>query len=72
MMTKYEKTRIIGTRATQIAMGAAPMVECTELSDPLRIAEKELKEFRVPLVIRRFLPDGSYEDWKVSEFNPNK
>lgn len=39
-------------------------------TDPLRIAEKELKEFRVPLVIRRFLPDGSFEDWTVSELNP--
>lgn len=39
-------------------------------TDPLRIAEKELKEFRVPLVIRRFLPDGSFEDWTVAEMNP--
>ena len=69
-LTKYERTRIIGTRATQIAMGAAPMVEALDETDPLRIAEKELNEYRVPLMIRRYLPDGNFEEWKVSEFNP--
>ena len=60
----------MGTRATQIAMGATPTVECVDESDPLRIAEKELKAFRVPLTIRRYLPDGSFEDWTVAEMNP--
>ena len=69
-LTKYERTRIIGTRATQIAMGAAAMVEALDETDPLRIAEKELNEYRVPLIIRRYLPDGNFEEWKVSEFNP--
>ncbi len=64
-MTKYERTRIIGTRATQIAMGATPTVECADETDPLRIAEKELKAFRVPLVIRRYLPDGSFEGEEI-------
>jgi DNA-directed RNA polymerase I, II, and III subunit RPABC2 len=48
-------------------MGAQPCVDVTTLTDPLEIAEKELKEKKLPLVIRRYLPDGSYEDWKVSE-----
>ncbi len=29
-----------------------------------------MQEFRVPLIVRRFLPDGSFEDWTVSELNP--
>jgi DNA-directed RNA polymerase I, II, and III subunit RPABC2 len=36
-------------------------------SDPLDIAMKELKAGKIPLVVRRFLPDGSFEDWLVSE-----
>lgn len=36
-------------------------------SDPLIIAMKELAARKIPLVVRRFLPDGSYEDWLVSE-----
>lgn len=35
--------------------------------DPIMIAERELAEKKIPFVIRRFLPDGSYEDWKLSE-----
>jgi hypothetical protein len=30
---------------------------------------KELKEKKIPLIIRRYLPDGSYEDWALDELN---
>jgi DNA-directed RNA polymerase I, II, and III subunit RPABC2 len=43
------------------------MVEPGNDTDPLVIAEKELREKKVPFVVRRYLPDGSYEDWKVDE-----
>jgi hypothetical protein len=32
-------------------------------TDPLEIARKELAQKKIPLIVRRFLPDGSYEDW---------
>ncbi len=35
--------------------------------DPIKIAEKELEQKKIPFVIRRYLPDGAFEDWKVSE-----
>ena len=37
------------------------------LTDPLAIAELELKEKKIPLMVRRYLPDGTYEDWAASE-----
>jgi DNA-directed RNA polymerase I, II, and III subunit RPABC2 len=43
------------------------MVEPGNDTDPLVIAEKELREKKIPFIIRRYLPDGSYEDWKVDE-----
>jgi DNA-directed RNA polymerase I, II, and III subunit RPABC2 len=46
-MTKYERARILGTRALQIAMGAPVMVELEGETDPLEIARKELKEHKV-------------------------
>lgn len=50
------------------SMGAPVMVELTaDETDPLEIARKELKERRIPIVIRRHLPDESYEDWTVDE-----
>ncbi|GAA6050003.1 hypothetical protein JCM3770_001908 [Rhodotorula araucariae] len=66
-MTKYERARILGTRALQISMNAPVLVPLEGESDPLLIAEKELAAKKIPLVVRRFLPDGSFEDWLVSE-----
>uniref|UniRef100_A0A1I7Y7N1 DNA-directed RNA polymerases I, II, and III subunit RPABC2 n=1 Tax=Steinernema glaseri TaxID=37863 RepID=A0A1I7Y7N1_9BILA len=70
-MTKYERARILGTRALQIAMGAPVMVELEGETDPLEIARKELKDHKIPIVIRRYLPDGSFEDWGVDELHIN-
>ena len=58
---------MLGTRATQISMGAPVMVEIEGETDPLDIASKELREKKVPFLIRRYLPDGSYEDWGIDE-----
>lgn len=66
-LTKYERARVLGTRALQIAMCAPVMVELEGLTDPLKIAMKELKARKIPIIIRRFLPDGSYEDWQINE-----
>ncbi|CAD5123135.1 unnamed protein product [Dimorphilus gyrociliatus] len=66
-MTKYEKARVLGTRALQIAMCAPIMVELERETDPLAIAMKELKAKKIPIIIRRYLPDGSYEDWGIDE-----
>ena len=66
-MTKYERARVLGTRALQISMCAPIMVELENETDPLQIAMKELKAHKIPLIIRRFLPDGSYEDWSIDE-----
>jgi len=66
-MTKYERARVLGTRALQIAMCAPVMVELEGETDPLQIAMKELKQRKIPIIIRRYLPDGSYEDWGIEE-----
>uniref|UniRef100_A0A182RVZ4 DNA-directed RNA polymerases I, II, and III subunit RPABC2 n=1 Tax=Anopheles funestus TaxID=62324 RepID=A0A182RVZ4_ANOFN len=66
-MTKYERARVLGTRALQIAMRAPIMVELEGETDPLQIAMKELKQRKIPIIIRRYLPDSSYEDWSIDE-----
>ncbi|KAI5924894.1 RNA polymerase Rpb6 [Camillea tinctor] len=66
-MTKYEKARILGTRALQISMNAPVLVDLEGESDPLQIAIKELQQKKIPLIVRRYMPDGYYEDWSVEE-----
>jgi DNA-directed RNA polymerase I, II, and III subunit RPABC2 len=57
-MTKYERARLLGTRALQISMNAPVMIDLEGMTDPLQIAEKELKEKKIPLIVRRYMPDG--------------
>ncbi|CRK34107.1 hypothetical protein BN1708_006260 [Verticillium longisporum] len=66
-MTKYEKARILGTRALQISMNAPVLVDLEGEADPLQIAIKELREKKIPLIVRRYMPDGYYEDWTCEE-----
>ena len=66
-MTKYERARVVGTRALQISMNAPVTVETAGETDPLKIAMKELRERKIPMIIRRYLPDNSYEDWSLDE-----
>ena len=58
-LTKFEKIRVLGARATQISEGAPPAVDTTGLTDAMSIAKKELSENKLPLVIQRTYPDGT-------------
>jgi DNA-directed RNA polymerases I, II, and III subunit RPABC2 len=66
-LTKYERARILGTRALQISKNADLLVDPGAETDPYKIAEMELQERKIPFIIRRYMPDGSYEDWRVNE-----
>ncbi|KAI9849630.1 MAG: DNA-directed RNA polymerases I II and III subunit RPABC2 [Sclerophora amabilis] len=66
-MTKYERARVLGTRALQISMNAPVLVDLEGETDPLQIALKELSQKKIPLIVRRYLPDGWYEDWTCEE-----
>lgn len=95
-LTKYERARVLGTRALQIrcvqspslcdansgigkwgnrerchlseqreltfflafSMNAPVLVDLEGETDPLQIAMKELNQKKIPLIIRRYLPDG--------------
>ena len=68
MMTKYEKTRILGQRAKQINDGATPFVKVPEgVIDGYLIAIKELEEKKIPFIIRRTLPNRGSEYWMVED-----
>lgn len=60
--TKYEKARIIGARALQLAMGAPPILKLDKdflekiNYDPIAIARKEYDDDILPITIKRPLP----------------
>jgi DNA-directed RNA polymerase subunit K/omega len=68
IMTKYEKTRILGQRAKQINDGAVPFIKVQEgVIDGYLIALKELEEKKIPFIIRRPLPNRGSEYWYVED-----
>jgi DNA-directed RNA polymerase subunit K/omega len=68
ILTKYEKTRILGQRAKQINNGSKPYINVSEnIIDGYLIAEMELKEKKIPFIIRRPLPNQTFEYWKIKD-----
>ena len=68
ILTKYERTRILGQRAKQINNGSKPFINVNEnIIDGYIIAEMELKEKKIPFIIRRPLPNGGLEYWKLED-----
>ncbi|AGO60852.1 DNA-directed RNA polymerase subunit K [Ferroplasma acidiphilum] len=54
MLTKFEKARIIGARALQIAMGAPVILDVSpDMIDPIDIAIFEFDNGVIPITIRR-------------------
>jgi len=67
-LTKYEKTRVLGQRAKQLNQGAHPMIPVDKkIIDGYLIAQLELQQKALPFIIRRPLPGGKSEYWRLSD-----
>ena len=67
-LTKYERARVLGQRAKQIETGAKPLVKVPEsIVDGYIIAELELREKKIPFIIRRPIPGGGCEYWSIRD-----
>ncbi len=66
-LTKFELSRLLGTRSLCLALNNEKKVNTCPSVDSLEISKSELKERKIPLRIRRHLPDGSFEDWSLDE-----
>ena len=67
-LTKYEKARILGQRAKQIENGSKPFVKVPDnVIDGYIIAELELREKKIPFIIKRPIPGGAFEYWHLND-----
>ena len=65
-LTNFERTKIIGLRANQISRGAIPLIIVPKhISDVRDIARLELDQKRLPYIIKRPLPNGTFEYWRL-------
>lgn len=67
VLFKYERVRILGIRAKQIANGAPPMIKNFKGLSPKEIAFEELKMKVLPFNVIRKLPSGEEEIYSVNE-----
>jgi DNA-directed RNA polymerase subunit K/omega len=73
IMTKYEFNGIISLRTTQIAMGGIPFITIPDNiksnMDLRKIAIEELKQNKIPYIIKRPLPNNKYEFIRVRDLS---
>ena len=68
ILSKYEKTRVLGLRTKQINSGATPFINVDEdIIDGYTIAEKELIEKKIPFIIKRPISNNKFEYWKLED-----
>lgn len=67
-LSRYERARVIGERAKQLENGAMSFVELEPHEiDSYMIAMKEFQNKKIPFIIKRPLPNGASEYWKLSD-----
>ncbi len=68
-LTRFEKARIMGARALQLSLGAPPFIEIPKTAkSSLDIALEELDRRVIPIIIRRVLPNGDYQNIPIDHF----
>lgn len=67
-LTTFERTKIIGLRANQLSKGAVPLIHVPKhITDVRDIARLELEQKRLPFIVKRPLPNGTFEYWRLSD-----
>lgn len=67
-LSVYEKTKILSFRSNQLAQGARPYVTVPDhLTNVLEIAKLELTQRKLPYIIKRPMPDKTFEYWRLSD-----
>ncbi len=67
-LTKYERARVLGLRAKQLNNGADAFIEVPPgMINGNKIAMEELNQKKVPFIIRRPIPNGGTEYWRLED-----
>lgn len=67
-LSVFERTKILGFRANQLAQGARPYVVVPEhITKTIDIAIMELEQRRLPYILKRPMPNGTFEYWRLND-----
>lgn len=68
ILTKFERARILGLRAKQLANGAEPFIKIEpNIIQNHIISEMELEQNVLPFIVCRPLPNGRKEYWRLQD-----
>lgn len=68
-LTIFEKTKIIGFRSNQLSQGAKPFINVPpHITNVTDIARLELEQRKLPFIVKRPMPDGTFEYWRLQDF----
>ena len=68
-LTRFEKARIMGARALQLSFGAPSFIEVPKnATTSLEIAMEELNNRVIPIIIKRTLPNGDFQNISLDQF----
>lgn len=68
ILSKYERTKVLGVRTKQINSGAKPFINTEDIViDGYTIAERELLEKKIPFIIKRPISNNKFEYWKLED-----
>lgn len=67
VLTKYEKTKILGLRVVQLNNNAKPYINANENMTNIEIALKEIELKKIPLIIKRPLSNNKFEYWRLKD-----
>jgi DNA-directed RNA polymerase subunit K/omega len=68
ILTKFERTRVVGLRTRQLNAGAPPFIDVPRtIISNMVIALMELQQKKLPFIIQRPLSGGKFEYWRVND-----
>lgn len=69
ILSKYERVKILGLRSEQLQRGADPYIQLdtSKQFNPREVANEELRQRKLPFMIKRTLPNGADEYWRLDD-----
>jgi DNA-directed RNA polymerases I, II, and III subunit RPABC2 len=69
-LTRFEKAKLLGARSEMLANGAPALINVpAHMTCTYEIAKLEFAQKAIPLMIKRFLPNGSSELWRLEDLS---
>jgi len=68
ILTRFEKAKLLGVRSEMLASGSPALIHIPPgVTSVYEIAKLEFKQKKIPLIIKRTLPNNTCEYWRLED-----